>query len=169
MKYPASLQPTTTETLEFESGLSVLVPKATPMFSKWRGALIKDTYGKKTVLEFDGRPGFAELIILWTLQKEGWQGVWVDRSVYRTGYWNSSSQRALPRKPSSIPAEIWNLPETPSGVWDVFCWRRDRVVFAESKKSKKDKMRPSQLLFAESALKVGLPLDSLLIVDWKTD
>jgi hypothetical protein len=168
MKYPASLQPTTTESLTLPSGRVVAFPKATPTFAKWPGEFVGSTYGKKAVLDFNGRPAFAELAILWTLQNDGWQGVWVDKKVFRTDFWNSPPQRTLPQKPSSLPDEIWNLANTPSGVWDVFCWQDDRVLFCESKRGKRDRIRPSQLLFAESALNVGLPLDSFLFVEWTT-
>jgi hypothetical protein len=153
------------------SGRSVAFPKATPTFPLWRGAPVNKTYGKKAVLDFNGRPAFAELAILWALQHEGWQGVWVDcfRRAFRTGYWDSAPEKSLPRKPSDIPEEIWNLAKIRSGVWDVFCWQDDRVLFAESKRGKRDRIQTSQLHFAESALNVGLPLDSFLFVEWKAD
>jgi hypothetical protein len=121
MNYPASLQPTTSETMTLPSGRSVSFPKATPTFALWRGNPVDKTYGKKTVLDFNGRPAFAELVILWTLQNEGWQGVWVDsfRRAFRTGYWDSPPQKSLPQKPSSLSEEIWNLAKTTSGAWDV--------------------------------------------------
>lgn len=174
MNYPASLQPTTTESLTLSSGRIVAFPKATPTFALWRGARL-ESYGRKTILTFNGRPAFAELAILWTLQNEGWQGVWVDsfRRIFRTGYWDSSSngapQKSLPEKPSTLSDEVWNLAKARSGVWDVFCWQDDRVLYCESKKAGRDRIRASQLLFAESALNIGLPLDSFLFVEWKTD
>jgi hypothetical protein len=170
MTYPASLQPTSTENLTLPSGRSVAFPKATPTFHIWRGAAVDKTYGRKAVLDFNGRPAFAELVILWTLQNHGWQGVWVDsfRRAFRTDYWNGSPQKSLPEKPAALAEEIWNLAKIRSGVWDVFCWRDDRVLFCESKKAGRDRTRPSQLRFAESALHVGLPLDSFLFVEWST-
>jgi hypothetical protein len=170
MNYPASLQPTSTETLTLPSGRSVAIPKATPTFSLWRGNHV-ETYGRKAVLDFNGRPAFAELAILWTLQNEGRQGVWIDsfRRAFRTGYWNSPPEKSLPQKPSSLCDEIWNLAKTRSGAWDVFCWQDDRVLFCEAKKAGRDRIRPSQLLFAESALNAGVPLDSFLFVEWTKD
>jgi hypothetical protein len=64
MNYPASLQPTTTETLTLPSGRSVAFSKATPTFAKWPGKFVGSTYGKKPILDFDGRPAFAEMVIL---------------------------------------------------------------------------------------------------------
>ena len=170
MIYPASLQPTTTESMTLPiSGRIVAFPKATPTFAKWPGEFAGSTYGKKAVLDFNGRPAFAELAILWTLQNDGWQGVWVDKKVFRTDFWNSPPQRTLPQKPSSLPDEIWNLAKTPPGVWDVFCWQDDRVLFCECKRGKRDEIQQSQLIFAESALNLGLPLDSFLFVEWTTE
>jgi hypothetical protein len=173
MKYPASLQPTTTETMTLPSGRSVAVPKVTPTFRLWRGDPVKKTYGKKAILDFGGRPAFAELAILWTLEKEGWQGFWVDtfgHHFFRTGYRGvGEAHKSLPQKPNSLPEAIWNLAKTRAGVWDVFCWQEDRVLFSESKRAGNDTIKPSQLRFAESALEIGLPLDSLLLVEWGTD
>ena len=172
MKYPASLQPTTTETLTLpSSGKTVSVPKATPTFPSWRGEPVDDDFNGKPILDFAGRPAFAELAILWTLEKDGWQGFWVDsyRHKFRTGYWKSLPQETLPQRPSSLREEFWNLAKTPSGVWDVFCWRDDRILFAESKWAGHDRFNVNQRRFAESALNIGLPLDSLLVVEWKTD
>lgn len=172
MKYPASLQPTTTETMTLPSGRVVAFPKATPTFAKWSGDFGGKTYGHKTILDFNGRPAFAELAILWTLQTAGWQGFWTDtfgHHLFRTGYWDGEAHKSLPQKPSSLPQEIWNLAKIRAGIWDVFCWQDDRVLFCESKRAKKDAIRENQLLFAESALNTGLPLDSLLFVEWTTD
>jgi hypothetical protein len=171
MKYPASLQPTTAETMTLPSGRSVSFPKAMPTFAIWRGDPVEDNYGGKDILDFDGRPAFAEMVILRTLTNDGWQGVWVDTfgGGFRTDYRKGVPAEPLPPRPRSLPEEIWNLAKMPSGVWDVFCWRDDRVLFAESKRAKKDRIRANQRRFAESALNIGLPLDSFLFVEWKTD
>ena len=119
MKYPASLHPTTTETMTLpSSGLSTAVPKATPTFAKWQGKPVDDDYNGKPILDFDGSPAFAELVILRTLESAGWQGVWVDtyRSAFRTESWESVSQKSLPQKPSSLPQGIWDLAKIRAGV-----------------------------------------------------
>jgi hypothetical protein len=77
------------------------VPKATPVFDPWLGQLPNDTYNGKQVLEFAGRPAFAELAVLWALNGIGWDGVWIDsyRGLYRQGYWNCEPIRQLPDVP----------------------------------------------------------------------
>jgi hypothetical protein len=172
MNYPASLQPTKTETATLPSGRSVAFPKATPTFAKWPGEFGGKTYGRKTILDINGRPAFAELAILWTLQTAGWQGFWIDtfgHHLFRTGYWDGEAHKSLSQKPSSLSQDIWDLAKIRVGVWDVFCWQDDRVLFCESKRAKKDVIRGSQIRFAELALNSGLLLDSLLFVEWTTD
>jgi hypothetical protein len=81
-------------TLKLPSGDSVSVPRCHCLFRLWQGKPIQDTYGGKAILEFDGEPVFAELAILGTLQRAGWDGVWVD--TYRRKF-----RRSLPPQ---IPA-----------------------------------------------------------------
>jgi hypothetical protein len=171
MKCPASLQPTTTESMTLWPDRVVAFPKATPTFTLWRGDPVEDNFGGKAILDFDGSPAFAELVILWTLQNESWQGVWVDsfRRAYCTGYRNSPPQKSLSEKPSSLSDGIWNLAKTPSGVWDVFFRQDDRVLFCESKKAGRDRNQECQRRFAETALNLGLPRDSFLFVEWTAD
>src|SRR5215467_2141126 len=88
------------ERLMLPSGRIVDVPKATPSFSVWRGEQPANRYGKKPILDFEGRMAFAELAILWSLQKSGWSGVWVDtyRRKFRADYWNAAPVE-LPQEP----------------------------------------------------------------------
>ena len=169
MKLPTLLQPTTTEEMILPSGRIVSFPKSTPLFNIWQGEPIEDTYNGKAILDYEGRPAFAELVILWSMMAEGWQGCWIDtfRHRYLTGYWGAEPSKSLPQRPISIPDNLWNLAKARSGAWDVFCWRDDKVVFAESKRSKHDQIRASQLQFAESALTLGLSPESFLLVEWQ--
>jgi hypothetical protein len=161
-----SLHPTTTETLALPSGRSVSVPKATPTFARWRKP-VKRLYGKR-MLDFEGRLSVAELNILGLLKHEGWDGVWVDtwRKLFWTGL-GDEPQRSLPERPSSIPEKIWDLAKIKAGVWDVFAWKGDRVLFCESKRSKHDSIQDSQREFADYVLDAGLPLESLMLVEWR--
>ena len=164
------LKPTTTESLLLPSGKTVTIQKATPSFTTWRGELPSDSYGNKAVLDFDGRMGFAELVILWTLEKQGWRGVWVDtyRNCFRQDYWNTKRLRELPEAdPQALLDKIRQARNgRRAGTWDVFCWRDGKYLFAESKGFGHDKFRRSQLEWLEAALSLGLPLDSFLIVEW---
>jgi len=79
------------------------VPKAAPHFRKWTGKPPRDTYNGKPVLEFNGQPAFAELVILRTFEEVRWEGRWVDccKHRYLTGYWPIVT-KDLPQK-QNIP------------------------------------------------------------------
>ena len=53
-----------------------------------------------------------------------------------------------------------------SGCWDVLGWKDDRIIFAESKRSKKDSIRSTQISWLTAGLKHGLKKDNFLIVQW---
>jgi hypothetical protein len=150
------------------SGRIVDVPKATPSFSVWRGEPPADRYGKKPILDFEGRMAFAELAILWTLQESGWNGVWVDtyRRQFRTDYWNAAPVK-IPRGPQALLNRISAARGGKQrGIWDVFCWRDNEYLFAESKWKKHDRLKPAQLDWLDAALSIDLQLPSFLIVEW---
>jgi hypothetical protein len=168
MRYPDLLVPITIEVIELPSGETVRIPKTEPTFNLWKGKPISDTYGDKTILDFDGEPVFAELAILRILQKDGWQGVWVDsfRKKFRTNYPVNSV--ALPPKQQRLLSEIYEKAGSNKGCWDVFCWRDDGTqLFAESKRQGRDRMRNSQRCWLEAAIKYGLPGAAFLVVEWK--
>src|SRR3989442_3625667 len=93
MEYPQVLRPSASESVLLPSGRTVLVPKATARFAPWLGPANVNTYGRKQLLEWMQHPAFAELVVLWTLQEAGWQGVWADsyRSQYRIGLMEENS------------------------------------------------------------------------------
>jgi hypothetical protein len=162
------LSPTAFERLMLPSGRIVDVPKATPSFSLWHGEQPADRYGKKPVVDFEGRMAFAELAILWSLQKSGWNGVWVDtyRRAFRADYWNAPLVE-LPQEPKSLLDRISAVRGGKQhGTWDIFCWRDHEYLFAESKWRNHDRLKPLQLEWLEAALSVDLPLPCFLIVEW---
>jgi hypothetical protein len=174
MRLPNNLKPTSTEDFELPSGRRVSVPKCEPAFQPWHGWDVGDTYNGKQVLDVGGKPAFAELAILWSLRAEGWDGVWVDtyRDALRTGYWNVPPLESLPDRAAALLASIYAKTGSRHGTWDVFCWTGDDVLFAESKRSKKDSIRDTQRTWLEAALAVGLKPENFLVVEWsiaKTD
>jgi len=167
MTYPQELEPTATEIVELPSGKTVVIPKATPIFKVWTGEKITDTYGGKLVLDFDGKPEFAELGILRLFEGAGWQGFWVDtfHGKYRTCYWPANEVEP-PDDQASLLNRIHEAAGTRKGCWDVFCWNGDRYIFAESKRHAKDSLQDTQRRWLEAAIECGLPLESFLVVEW---
>jgi hypothetical protein len=168
MRIPGLLTPRGTAPITLPSGVRVEIPKTAPLFSIWQGAAPGETYNRKAVLDFRGRPGFAELVILWAMLEAGWHGVWIDtyRKAYRTAYWGQPPIVDLPKQGREILDRI--APHVPawSGAWDVLCWRDDDVLFAESKRRSRDAIRAAQVRWLAAALQSGFRADNFLVVEW---
>jgi hypothetical protein len=167
MEYPNLLAPTTIEKIELPSGHVVQIPKANPLFELWNGEPVSDTYGKKTILRFNGKPAFAELVILKVFQDDGWHGVWVDTygHTYRTSYW-PKDEVELQAEQQHLLQKIHQKAGSNKGCFDVFCWKESQYLFAESKRQGHDKIRDTQRVWLEAAIGCGLPLTSFLLVEW---
>ena len=165
--YPEQLMPETVEDLHLPSGLNVQIPKAQPVFRLWSGEFTGDTYGNKPLIDVDGTPMFAELAILRLFQKDGWDGVWVDtfRKKYRTA-WGEEGVVRLSGDRLQLLKAIHKRAGSASGCFDVYCWKDDVVVFAESKRRSKDEIRQTQLAWLEAAMSTGLDASAFLIVEW---
>jgi hypothetical protein len=49
------------------------------------------------------------------------------------------------------------------------CWHGDDVLFVESKRKGKDRIRQTQRTWLEKALDVGVARESFLLVEWTLD
>lgn len=168
MIYPKLLTPNLTQSFRFSTGEEIEIPKAEVHFEKWIGEEIEDDYNKKPILCFNSEAVFAELAILRIFQNDGWNGVWVDTysRKYRTEFWNNKNGvELLPNKQILLDTIYENL-GSKKGCWDVFCWKKEAIIFVESKRQSKDKIRESQIAFLEAALTCGLSKESFLIVEW---
>jgi len=156
------------EALTLSSGCLVKVQKRLLCFTPWRGPSIRDTFGNKAVLDFHGKPLFAELVILRLLQEAGWKGVWVDS--YRRAF-----RRSLPPSRCALPPGAQNLFDKivranggrSGGCWDIFAWKGRLYLFVESKRRRRDSIRATQINWYESARKVGVRANSFLILEWE--
>ena len=167
-RYPKILIPTGYESIVIAPGNVINVPKATPIFLPWCGNTILDDYNGKQILNVGGRPAFAELAILWAMRADGWEGVWIDTysRKYRTDYWGVTPLSKLPPERTQLLERIYTRAGTRSGAWDVYCWKGSKVLFAESKRARRDKIRDSQRHWLAEAIGEGLSNESFLIVEW---
>ena len=53
-----------------------------------------------------------------------------------------------------------------AGCWDVVCWNGGARVFAELKRHKKDRIRPTQPRWLKAALRADLEPENFLLVEW---
>lgn len=153
--------------LILSNGNEVSIPSVQIQFDHWRGEIPKDTYGKKQILNYRGDKFFAELLILEFFKENGWEGVWVDtyRRRYVSSYWPLKT-KPLPPKQKIYLEEIYRIKGSRSGCFDVYCWKQDSLVFAESKRRGLDHIRKSQKEWISAALQTGITELDLLIVEW---
>jgi hypothetical protein len=172
MEYPEILTPLSIEPIELlPSGREVMVPKATPRFRPWPpDAMPEDRYGK-CVLDLDGEMVFAELAILRIFQRAGWEGRWIDTygRRYLTNYWPRPVNEPMPAEQQEILDRIRNEAGIDGGCFDVFCWRDRANKFVESKRKGHDHYNRNQRAWLEAALRVNIPVDRFLIVEWTLD
>lgn len=129
------------------------------------------TYGGKPIVDVGGRPAFAELAVLWTLQAEGWDGCWVThggkREIYRVGLMDARPVKAIPGVLLDVLDQVRAERGTSKGTWDVCVVRSDQLLFVECKRNRKDSISQDQISWLDYALNsVKIPIDSFLIVEW---
>ncbi|HMQ77516.1 MAG TPA: hypothetical protein PKE21_15295 [Flavobacteriales bacterium] len=136
------------------------------------------TYGGKPLVLVAGRPMFAEFAILRLFEAEGWQGRWVityqhgrNPRLWRT--WDPAGPKAQVHAPIAEPRVNERLQaiaaangNTYGGCWDVVAWKDGRLVFAESKRKGKDRIRPTQLRWHAAALACGCAPEDFVVVEW---
>lgn len=176
--YPKLLQPQETESLTLDSAI-INIPKCTITFNKWLGEPIKETFGGKPLVTIDNKPMFAELAIMNLFLKSGWNARWVETYGKGNGHpiclteWiddKYKNQKHVPIDNDNVSKTIQGISEinsnTYSGCWDVLGWHEEKLVFAESKRNKKDTIRITQLNWLKAGLKHGLKTENFLMVQW---
>ncbi len=176
MIYPELFQPTETEYFNIQ-GQAINISKCTVTFDKWAGESVKETFGGKPILNFNGHPMFAELAIMLTFQNDGWETRWVEtygkKEPICLTNWKDDKYRNQVHQPFQdneiikLLADISKLnANTYSGCWDVVAKKGEHIIFVESKRAKKDSIRLSQVNWLSSALLYGLKPDNFLMVQW---
>jgi hypothetical protein len=176
--YPGLLRPTATEAIN-SNGNVLTVPKVELQFRRWDGTPLSNTFGNKPLIDFGGRPVFAELCVYELLRLSGWQARWVE--TYGAGAmtpnhftsWADAGLAGQQHTPITDPhllALLHRIAQangnTYAGCWDILGWKGDTVLFAELKRLKKDRLRPTQPRWLEAGLQIGLQPDNFLLIEW---
>lgn len=157
-------------------------------FPRWTGEPFIDDFGKKSaaLIELDGEHLFAELAVLRLLEKDGWNGRWVNTYSAGVEVWKYLTEwKDLPRaeqrnrpiedaEPRQLLARIagFNKPRRYKGCWDTFAWRSSEFAFLECKRinaKTKDVVSKEQEEWLRSALYVGdrrISENSFCVVQW---
>lgn len=121
----------------------------------------------KTVVGPPARP-FAELQVVDGLEADGWSAAWVYRANKFMSTWEPRSMATLPVEAIGLHDRVRDASGLKAGCWDVLAWRDGTPLFAELKQGgTPDRIRESQLLWRESAISLGVPEDSFVIVEWR--
>lgn len=181
VRYPTLLAPSD-EPLEIDLGrVAISLPRAWPLFARPKSrTTMRDAFGNKPLVNVGGRSMFAELAIVATAVRDGWDARWVctygrpKMSPLLLTRWKSSSSRVEqthePIKNTRISSVLDEIAERNGkygGCWDVVAWKGDRLLFLESKLHKHDRIQTTQLRWLMSALEIGLSLDDFVVVEWQ--
>ena len=166
------------EEITLPSGATILVPKINIIFKEWKGEPIEHTFGNKPLIDVNGKPVFAELAIMHLFIRLGWQSRWIEtygknkqKPIFLNNWKDELFKNQIPAliKNDSVMSrlkKIAALNGSYSGCWDVIGWRNDKIIFAESKRSKKDRIRETQLNWLNAGLRSGLTPNNFLFVEW---
>jgi hypothetical protein len=164
------------------------VPAAFLRFPMWQGEPFVDDFGKKSsaMIDLNGEHLFAELAVLRLLEKDGWEGRWVNTYGGKGEVWKyltrwddvpRAEQKTRPiqaDEPRQLLARLagFNKPRRYKGCWDVFAWRGDAIAFVECKRTtpkSTDVVSKEKEEWVRSALFLGDPrltVDSFCFVQW---
>lgn len=156
------------EILAISSGKKIPIGKYFFKFKPWKGEPIKNSYGNKAVIDWKGKPVFAELAVLQLFQENGWDGVWVDsyRRNFRVGLPNIVDPVQLPADKKKLIDSIKEKTGAIGGCWDVFAWKGSRILFMELKRQKKDRLQNSQSKWLSASMKTGFKPRNFAIIEW---
>jgi hypothetical protein len=90
----------------------------------------------------------------------------IKNSLFRRMLQTQRYQRKSARRVLDLLDRMCARSGMQSGAFDVLAWADGSVLFAEAKHGGKDTLRPSQKAWIEAALDEGVPLESLLVVEW---
>ena len=177
--HPKNLFPNNSETIILKDQ-SITIPKCNTLFKKWNGTPVKESFGGKPIVCIDNKPMFAEIAILHLFIADGWDARWVEtygrakKAPKFIAEWKDDKYKNQVDRPFSNNRILTMLDEimqhnsnSYSGCWDVLGWKDEMLLFAEAKRSKKDKMRSTQSNWLEAALDYGLKPENFLIVEWE--
>ena len=77
--------------------------------------------------------------------------------------------RTLSAQQHSILDRIREVAGSPGDRFDIFTWKADTVLFAESEWRGHNRIRKSQLRWHSAALDLGLSIDAFLVVEWSVE
>jgi hypothetical protein len=145
--------------------LTVAFARATP--DRLRAGVLAATYTSKPLVSVGGDAMFGELAIVRTLERDGWEGVWVD-TFHGRRFWRAMPHRGDPvALPPAARARydviVAANDDRASGFFDVLAWRGGQFVYLEDKGAG-DRPNRNALRWMAAALDAGVTPGELWFV-----
>lgn len=138
----------------------------------------------KILVNFDGKPMFAELAIRQILDNNGFDARWVatpsrlpENMLYLTDWVDKGkrfddNQITVPlnyecQREMEHIKQIRGDGQTYKGCWDIVAWKNQKIHFIETKHKGKDRPNKNQKSWYLAARKVNIPKENLLVVEWE--
>lgn len=173
MAIPPQLKANGNTKVSLSSNVQAILPLYHIVFKKWAGKSPTFDFGRKPIVDYQGKPVFAELAILKLFIALGWDGVWVEsyggihflKEMPKS--WKLAKDHiSIPKDKEALLKNIQKAGKT-TACFDVLIWKDNDIIFCESKHKGKDKLTNAQIKFIEGALSCGVPEKSLLIAEWE--
>lgn len=178
IEYPSLLRPTATESI-LVAGQLINIPKVELILRPWSGAPLINHFNYKPLIDFGGRPMFAELCIYELLRLSCWEARWVETygapaatPYLLTNYLDVplKQQQHQPLTDTWVAELLASIAthnnSRHGGCWDVLGWRGETILFAELKRRKKDRLQTTQPRWLEAGLQAGLQPENFMLVEW---
>lgn len=176
--FPTLLIPNEVEQFSI-GGELINIPRCTLTFRRWNGHPAKESFGGKALIDVDGKPMFAELAIANLFTRSGWQARWIEtygkskKNPMFLSNWKDEKYRnqiAAPIKDDFVSKCLSGVASknggSYSGCWDVLGWKGTHILFAESKRAKRDSIRQTQTDWLAAGLNCGLVPNNFIVVQW---
>ena len=145
--------------------LTVAFSRATP--ERLKPGVLPATYTSKPLVSVGGDAMFGELAIVRTLERDGWDAVWVD-TFHGRKFWRAMPHRSAPVSLPPAARERYDAIVAAnggraSGFFDVLAWRDGQFAHLEYK-GEGDRSNRNELRWIDAALAAGASAGELWLV-----
>lgn len=124
---------------------------------------------KPAVVSINNNITFAEIAVVELFRKEGWNAYWVDTFHHKvwTDFLERENENILPSSLLTMFKKIKDNLDSRGGRWDIVAIKGEVTLFLECKAiPSHDKIRPFQIKWMKEAIKLGIPKENFIIIEW---
>ena len=137
--------------------LRIAFSRATP--NRLAEGTLPRTYTAKPLVSVNGAAMFGELAIVRWLEKDGWEGVWMD-TCHGAKFWKAMPHKSLPVALPPAARALYDAIKAAnggkaSGTFDVMAWRNGDFTFLEYQ-GEGDRSNRNEARWIAAALAAGV-------------